>query len=121
MDLTTISYILYGCAGAASSVAVGSYLATHWVGMPGATKAFTIFAATNFACDAASKAWFTVWRITGKPPGMVDHWMVDFVTLGAGLAVLGALWFWTRKRFGNYKPLAITGSLAVLVIILTPV
>jgi|DEB0MinimDraft_6_1074348.scaffolds.fasta_scaffold00156_23 hypothetical protein len=112
MDLTLTSYILYGVGGLLASVAVFSYLAVHWGKMPVPTRAFTIFAATNFACDALSKAWFAAWRVMGKPPSMVDHFLVDVVTYGAAVACLGALWFWTRHRFGDWKPVTFAVALA---------
>jgi len=105
---------LYAFGGLSASVAVCVYLRSHWQDMPWQTKAFSIFAAVNFASDALSRAWFASWRMTGKPPGMVDHWLVDAVTYSAALAVWGAFWFWTRHRFGDGKPIAIGIAFALL-------
>jgi hypothetical protein len=112
MDLTLSGYLLYGMMGPLTSVAVASYLKQRWDSLEWPTRIFTLCAAANFAADGASKMWFAIWRIIGKPPWMPDHAIVEIVTLIAALAAFGAFWFWTRRRIGDAKPFAI--GLAIL-------
>ena len=116
VDLTLISYLFYGLIALAANIAVGSYLVQRWDDMEWPTRTFTICAALNFASDGLSKAWFGLWRMLGKPPGMVDHFIVDAVTFSAAFAVAGAFWFWTRRRTGDLTPLGIAaGALAAAI------
>lgn len=107
MDVTLISYLFYAAVAILVNFAVATYLFSHWRTETPASRLFMTFVALNFVSDGSSKAWFAIWRLSGKPSWMVDHVFVDTITFSAAVSACVALWFWTRTRIGNVWPIAL--------------
>lgn len=112
-ELAAMAYNAYWIIASAALWAVFSYVRAHRTDMGPILLAFTVGTAMNFSGDAASKVWYWIWRLEGKPAWMVDHWFVVAVTLIAAGGILIAIRFWTFSKYRERAWLCVAGIAAL--------
>lgn len=111
-ELAALSYNAYWIIAVAALWAVFSYVRDHREEISQALLVLSIGAMLNFSGDAASKVWYWIWRLDGKPAWMVDHFVVVFVTLLAAFGILLVIRSWTFARYGEWAWLCVAGIAA---------
>ena len=111
-DVAALAYNFYWISAIGALWAVASYAIRHSHEMAFHVLLFSFGATLNLAGDAASKVWFWLWRLIGKPAYMVDHPFVVIVTLLAAVGILIAVRFWTVTAYGEKAWLSVLGFAA---------